>query len=111
MQKIENYINGELVAPIGGTYLDNFEPATGRVYAQVPDCDECDVQAAVEAASDAFGEWSRMPVAERSNVMLPGLPSLSRFSSAPHNQSPQLNVRLSSPEHRLPDSEFSHGLS
>ena len=70
MQKIENYINGELAAPIGGAYLDNFEPATGKVYSQVPDSDERDIDAAVEAASRAFPAWSHMPVAERSNMML-----------------------------------------
>ncbi len=70
MQQIENYINGELAAPIGGAYLDNFEPATGKVYSQVPDSDERDVNAAVEAASHAFPAWSHMPVAERSNMML-----------------------------------------
>ena len=29
---LENYIAGELRAPSSGRYLDNFEPATGRVY-------------------------------------------------------------------------------
>ena len=70
MQNIDNYINGELVPPLGGAYLDNFEPATGKVYSQVSDSDERDVNAAVDAASDAFGGWSGMPVAERSGIML-----------------------------------------
>ncbi|MCH7547521.1 MAG: aldehyde dehydrogenase [Planctomycetes bacterium] len=70
MLQITNYINGELVPPIGGAYLDNFEPATGKVYSQVPDSDERDVNVAVEAASRAFPSWSHMPVAERSKMML-----------------------------------------
>ena len=34
--KIQNYINGELVAPIKEEYLDNFEPATGQKYSLIP---------------------------------------------------------------------------
>ena len=36
MEKIANYIDGQLEAPASGRYLDNFEPATGRVYSRVP---------------------------------------------------------------------------
>lgn len=67
--KIANYIGGELVAPIGGAYLDNFEPATGKVYSHVPDSDARDVQAAVDAAEKAFPSWSRTPAADRSRVI------------------------------------------
>ena len=31
MQRIANYINGELVEPVAGKYLDNVDPATGQV--------------------------------------------------------------------------------
>ena len=37
MKKISNYINGELVEPVGGNYLDNYNPATGKVYSLIPD--------------------------------------------------------------------------
>ena len=70
MDQILNYIGGELVPPKSSTYLDNFEPATGAVYSQVPDSDASDVQAAVEAAESAFQAWSHTPVAERSAVLL-----------------------------------------
>ena len=39
MQKIYNFINGKLVAPKSGKYLDNYNPATGKVYSLVPDSD------------------------------------------------------------------------
>ena len=55
---IQNYINGAFVAPVRGKYIDNFEPATGEVYSQIPDSDEEDVALAVEAAEAAFAEWS-----------------------------------------------------
>ena len=37
METIANYINGEFVPSNSGSYMDVFEPATGQVYAQVPD--------------------------------------------------------------------------
>lgn len=70
MQKIANYINGELLAPIGQQYLDNYEPATGEVYSLIPDSDERDVQLAVDAAKAAFPAWSNTPLEERMLIMM-----------------------------------------
>ncbi|WP_338870730.1 aldehyde dehydrogenase [Myxococcus stipitatus] len=69
MQKVLNYIGGELLPARGGTWLDKPEPATGKTYASVPDSDESDVQRAVEAASRAFPAWSATPAAERSRML------------------------------------------
>ena len=69
MQYIGDYIDGRIVEPVGGQYLDNVEPATGRVYSKVPDSDERDVQRAVEAAEAAFGAWSRTPAEERGRIL------------------------------------------
>ena len=65
MEKIKNYLDGELVPPQSGAYLENFEPATGEVYALTPDSDERDVEAAVAAARRAFPTWSDTPAQER----------------------------------------------
>jgi aminomuconate-semialdehyde/2-hydroxymuconate-6-semialdehyde dehydrogenase len=70
MQKIQNYINGELVAPCCDTYLDNIEPATGKVYSLIPDSDERDIDLAVKAAKDAFESWGAKSKEFRSNIML-----------------------------------------
>jgi len=70
MTKIENYIGGELVAPHSGQYLDNFEPATGEVYSQIPNSDERDVDRAVEAAKAAFPSWSKTPAEERFAILM-----------------------------------------
>jgi len=69
MQKLQNYINGELVAPISGKYLDNYEPATGQVYSWIPNSNENDVELAVKAAKAAFPTWSKTTIAERSKVL------------------------------------------
>ena len=56
--------------PVGRKYLDNYNPATGKVYSLIPDSDEKDVQLAVDAAQAAFPKWSRTPKEERSKVMM-----------------------------------------
>ncbi len=58
MQKIGNYIDGELRPPASGSYLENFDPALGEVYSMIPDSDRRDVDDAVEAAKRAFQGWS-----------------------------------------------------
>src|SRR5262245_2648234 len=68
--RVQNFINGEFVEPIGGRYLDNIEPATGKRYSQVADSDAHDVDLAVAAAEKAFRDWSKKTAAERSNFLL-----------------------------------------
>lgn len=68
--RIQNYINGELIAPIGQSYLDNIDPAYGEVYGQIPDSDFQDVEQAVNAACQAFDTWSKASRKERSDLML-----------------------------------------
>jgi aminomuconate-semialdehyde/2-hydroxymuconate-6-semialdehyde dehydrogenase len=70
MQKILNYINGELVQPVSDTYLENIDPSTGKVYSLCADSDERDVALATEAAHAAFPIWSNMSASDRSKVML-----------------------------------------
>ncbi len=66
---ILNYINGKLVPPCSGNYLDTIEPATGKSYGRLPDSDEEDVALAVSAAEEAFPVWSRMPAEKRFAVL------------------------------------------
>lgn len=68
--QIKNFIDGQYVAPVGGKYLDNIEPATGKSYSQVPDSDSRDVEVAVTAADKAFGGWSSTSAADRSRLLL-----------------------------------------
>ncbi len=70
MQKIKNYINGVLVEPMSGNYLDNYNPSTGKVYSLIPDSDEQDVELAVKAAQDAFPIWSALPTQKRSALLI-----------------------------------------
>ena len=70
MQYIENYIGGELVKPVSGEYLDNFNPATGEIYSHIPNSDARDVEKAVEAAKDAFLTWSKTSNEQRHDVLM-----------------------------------------
>jgi aminomuconate-semialdehyde/2-hydroxymuconate-6-semialdehyde dehydrogenase len=69
MQKLANYIDGELMAPVSGKYLDNFNPAEGKVYSLVPDSDSQDVALAYQAAASAFAEWSTRTPESRAVIL------------------------------------------
>jgi len=66
---IANYIDGRLCAPRSARYLDVFEPATGQAYADCPDSDMADVDAAVAAAQRAFAAWAATPAAQRAVLL------------------------------------------
>ena len=69
MNKIQNFINGSMVPPQNNAWLDCYEPATGEVYAQVPDSDITDIDLAVSAARTAFPSWSKTSATERSAML------------------------------------------
>ncbi len=70
MTRILNYINGRLQEPVNGRYTDNFEPATGRVFGQIPDSDQSDVELATQAAQAAFPAWSALSPGERGDFLI-----------------------------------------
>ncbi|CAO0797014.1 unnamed protein product [Mucor circinelloides] len=62
------FINNEFVK--GSDTIETINPATGKVIAHVQAADKKDVDAAVQAASDAFhGPWSKMTPSERAALM------------------------------------------
>lgn len=65
---IPNFIANEFTPT--GNWLDNIEPATGKVYSRVADSDASDVDRATAAALKAFPSWSHTPAAERSRLLL-----------------------------------------
>ncbi|MFK7969319.1 MAG: aldehyde dehydrogenase family protein, partial [Bacteroidia bacterium] len=69
MTNIQNYINGELKNPTTNLWLDNIEPATGKVYGRIPDSGKGDVQLAVNAAHEAFPAWANTSLAERHRLL------------------------------------------
>jgi aminomuconate-semialdehyde/2-hydroxymuconate-6-semialdehyde dehydrogenase len=69
LERIKNYIDGELVPPVSGEYLENYDPSIGEVYSLTPDSDNKDIDLAVQASLKAFPSWSVTPVEERSKMM------------------------------------------
>jgi len=70
MKKILNYIDGKLTEPHSGKFLDNYNPAEGKVYSLIPDSDKEDVDQAVKAAAQAFPSWSILSAEKRMKILL-----------------------------------------
>ncbi len=64
--KLQNFIDGEFREAQSAQWLDNYNPATGQVYSQIPRSQEADVAAAVAAAKGAFPLWRATSAEERS---------------------------------------------
>jgi aminomuconate-semialdehyde/2-hydroxymuconate-6-semialdehyde dehydrogenase len=67
---VKNFINGQFTAPRAGQYLDDIEPASGKVLSRIPDSDADDVEDAVRAAKKAFATWSKTTAESRSKILL-----------------------------------------
>ncbi len=67
---IENYIGGELTAPVSENWTENVDPSTGEAYSFIPDSDERDVERAVEAARVAFPAWSATSAEARHDTLI-----------------------------------------
>ena len=69
MKKLLNYINGEFKNPINNDWIDNYNPANGKVYSLIPNSTEADVEDAYQAAAHAFPSWSNTTIDERSKIL------------------------------------------
>ena len=65
--RIEHLINGKSVA--GKDYFETVNPATQDVLAEVASGTTTEVNAAVQAAKDAFPAWAGRPATERAKIM------------------------------------------
>ncbi|CAG0918589.1 unnamed protein product [Notodromas monacha] len=65
---VKNFIGGVFVEPVA--CLDSFEPATGKLFASIPDSSADSVDCAVAAARSAFEHWSSTPIAKRADLLL-----------------------------------------
>jgi len=70
--RIQAFIGGRFVDAASGKTFPTDNPATGQVLAQIAECDQRDVNLAVQCAREAFekGHWSRMSPADRKRVLL-----------------------------------------
>lgn len=68
---IEHFINNRLVPSVSGNSFEDINPATGEIITHVASGDAADVDAAVQAAKQAFdnGPWPRMSLTERCAIL------------------------------------------
>ena len=80
MEKILNYINGELVEPVSGNYLENYNPSNGKVYSLIADSNGDDINNAVSAAKQAFESWKKTSKEERSEMLIKIADTLEKYT-------------------------------
>ena len=68
--KYGNYINGKFVEPVKGEYFENYSPVDGKLIAKAARSGKEDIDAALDAAHQAFPSWSKSSAASRSNMLL-----------------------------------------
>lgn len=66
---LENYIDGYLIGPLSGNFLENVNPATGEPSGLIPNSNENDIDLAVAAARKAFDAWSQTSGEERFRIL------------------------------------------
>ena len=69
-QTLQNFIDGEQVAPAEGRTEPILNPATAEAVAEAPVSTAADVDQAVAAARRAFGSWSQTTPGERALALL-----------------------------------------
>jgi len=70
MTTFQNFIAGKWVGPTTGRYFENRNPADiSDLIGKFPDSSPKDVANAVQAASKAFGPWSRTPAPARGDIL------------------------------------------
>lgn len=64
------YIDGEFVDAVAGTSIEVYNPHDGSKITEVAEARAEDIDRAVEAAADAFPEWSSMAAMDRGRMLL-----------------------------------------
>ncbi|TRZ86845.1 MAG: aldehyde dehydrogenase family protein, partial [Streptomycetaceae bacterium] len=70
MEQLKNLINGQSVASSSGEVTSIVNPSTGEVYAQAPNSNQADVDAAMKSAANAFTGWRDSTPSERQRALL-----------------------------------------
>lgn len=66
---LTNYVGNQFLFQNAGTFIESFDPKTGRVYSKVPVTSAEDVDLAVSTAKEAFSTWSKTPRIVRSRFL------------------------------------------
>ena len=68
-KKLKYWVNNEWRESKTTKYMDCFDPSTGEVIAQAPQCTAAEVEEAIVAARDAFPAWSDTPPNKRVQIL------------------------------------------
>ncbi len=66
---IQNFIGGKFVPAQSREKLPNICPSTGESFGSIPDSDERDAIAAIEAAHQAMSEWKKVGAEKRAELL------------------------------------------
>ncbi len=66
---LENLIGGNFIGPLSGDFIENINPATGKLTGYIPNSNDVDINAAVNAAEKAFPLWKTTSVEERFTIL------------------------------------------
>ncbi|WP_111291128.1 CoA-acylating methylmalonate-semialdehyde dehydrogenase [Bacillus safensis] len=69
IKTLKNYIGGEWVDAETSQTEPVYNPATGKIIAEVPLSKKEDVERAVQASKEAFSSWSKTPVPRRARIL------------------------------------------
>ena len=67
--KVRNYINGSFEDPQDEKWINKRNPHNGKIICEIACSSKKDVDKAVNAAGEAFVEWSEKTPIERGNVI------------------------------------------
>ena len=68
-KKLKYWVDGSWRESKTTKYMDCYNPSTGEVIAQAPQCTAAEVQEAVASAAAAFPAWSATPPNKRVQVL------------------------------------------
>jgi malonate-semialdehyde dehydrogenase (acetylating)/methylmalonate-semialdehyde dehydrogenase len=68
-RKLKYYANGEWRESATAKYMNCYDPSTGEVIALAPQCTASEVEAAIQAAQDAYPAWAATPPSQRVQVL------------------------------------------
>lgn len=69
MERLKYFVGGQFKESETSTYYDLYNPSTGEVVAQAPNCTKKEVEEAIKAANEAYKKWSQVPVMKRVQYM------------------------------------------
>jgi len=69
VKKLKYWVGGEALESKTSKYMDCYDPSTGEVIAQTPQCTAAEVESAIAAAQAAFPAWADTPPSKRVQVL------------------------------------------